>query len=107
MNLQHTWEVKLTSLFHSVNIHFFVCLDSGKLLEGLMENGQLHQIMLQKFSREIDLNPNEVNKTGSNQNSFLKKTFKFVFIRHPFERLVFFGGKKIIFTHSNAVVPVV
>ena len=59
-----------------------------------MENGQLHQIMLQKFSREIDLNPNEVNKTGSNQNSFLKKTFKFIFFRHPFERLVFFFGKK-------------
>ena len=71
-----------------------------------MENGQLHQIMLQKFSREIDLNPNEVNKTGSNQNSFLKKTFKFIFFRHPFERLVlFFLEKKIIFTHSNAVVP--
>ena len=84
----------MTSLFHSVNIHFFVCLDSKKLLEELMENGQLHQIMLQKFSREIDLNPNEVNKTGSNQNSFLKKTFKIVFVRHPFERLVLFFWKK-------------
>jgi hypothetical protein len=40
--------------------------------------------MLANFSQEINL-----GKEGSaNQDSFLSQTFKFVFFRHPFERLV-------------------
>jgi hypothetical protein len=50
--------------------------DEHVMLEELLESGQLHEMMLKNFSIII---------SGSGEK---QDVFKFVFLRHPFERLV-------------------
>ena len=52
---------------------------SDHVFEELLESGQLHEIMLKNFSIKFS-----ENKSSSAK----QESFKFLFLRHPFERLV-------------------
>ena len=56
---------------------------SMKNFDELMRSGRLHQILLANYSLTVDMGKN-YNSTSFDSD----KTFKFVFLRHPFERLV-------------------